>query len=156
MAFDFKGFEKQKFEDRLGTVDLGKFGESEEPITWHIRGLNAEDLARVEDEGAMVKTIGSLIDTAAAAVGGDKRARQDIVKESLGIGEKTPATLVREYSIFQAGSIEPNKPGNRQAVVKFARAYPVEFKTIVREILTLTGKGAIAKKKPAQCGQERK
>jgi len=152
--FSFEAFRKTKFSERTGTVDLANFGDTEAPVVWHIRGLDAVDMAVIEDSAALNRSISTIIDSAAAAAGGDPKAQADTVKEALGIGQSVPAGLVREYVIFELGSIEPTKPRDRQDVIKFAKIYPVEFKRVVREIMALTGLGGVAKKKPMPYGQD--
>jgi len=153
MSF-YDDMRKRQYEERRDIVALKAF--EGEDLEYHIRALNAEDLARVENEASLSKSVSSIVDVAAAAIGGDEEARTQVVKELLGMGEKVPAQLIREYAIVQYGSIAPNEPKNRQDVVKFARVHPIEFKIIMRAILELTGKGAVAKKKPEASGAKEK
>lgn len=148
MDFSFDDFRKKQFEDRTGTVKLPNFGDSTETVVWNIRGLNSEDLATIDEAAEKNKALQSLIDAAVKATAtGKVKDQVDGIKKMLGINGKVPDQLIRQYCVFELGSIEPSKPENRQDTVKFARVYPGEFKTICNRIYELSGLGALEKKK---------
>ena len=84
-----------------------------------------------------------------AAAGDNPAANKEMLEGMLGLSDDVPGSLVRKYVIFELGSIAPNKPTNRQDVIKFASTYPIEFRQIVNAVSSLTGLGAMAKKKPS-------
>jgi len=144
----FKNFKRQKFQDRTDVVSLKKFGDTADTLDWHIRGLNAVDLERVDTAEQENSSVNKLMEIALKAAGNDEKSKSELMDKMFGLSDDVPGSLVRKYVIFELGSIAPNKPANRQDVIKFASAYPIEFRNIVNNISSLTGLGAMAKKKP--------
>ena len=146
----FNNFRKQKFKDRTSVVKLKNFGDTTDVLEWHIRGLNATDLELIDAEVDRNNAVSDLVEAALKAAGGDSKSKSDVAKEMFGMSDKVPGSLIRKYVVFELGSIEPNRPEDRQDTIKFANAYPVEFRNIVNHIFQLTGLGQMAKKKQLQ------
>lgn len=157
MNFNFDDFREQKYVDRTSVVSLKNFGENNETIEWHVRGLNAEDLAFAEEAANQNRLMSSLADMLVSSTD-DNKEKVAAIKEIAGISaeEKISPNLIKKYIIFERGSIVPNKPQSRQDVIKFARVYPIEFYKICNEIYALTGMGAEGKKKASDSGNEAK
>jgi len=149
-VFDFKEFRKKKFEDRTKAVELYHFGDTAETVHWYIRALDAEDLAIVDESVRKNNSLLEMTDLFIKAVTEDSsvKDKSSAIKEITGLSEKVPESLVKQYAVFEQGSIEPNKPGGRADTVKFAKTYPLHFIRIVNEIYALTRLGGLAKKKP--------
>lgn len=151
MDFDFATFEKQRFEPRKLRLALPHFGDTEETLVWHYTGLDSRGMAMVEEASLNDQKIERIAEAAAAVAAADVSQKQ--IKELLGIQEKTPASLLRRYAIFEEGSLPPNKPRSRRDTVKFANVYPLEFRKITDAIWTATAMGQAAKKKPSSSGE---
>ena len=149
----FAELNRIEYHDRVSEVELKNFGDTDETKIFRCRGLNSEDLAKVDEsvtKNAMMSELMDQLVRATAEVGDTSniKTRIDAVKKITGIGDKkTPSNLVRKYAVVELGLTEP-KPQGRSDVVKFAAVYPVEFHRIFNEINRLTGLGAEAKKKP--------
>lgn len=146
--FDVEKFMATTYARRTETVVLSDFPEAGESAEWLIGSLSAEELAEADEAVAKNQALDSLLETVAKAVGETSgiRERISVIQEVLGISGKVSNILIKRYTLFRLGSIEPVM--DQKAVIKFARVHPVEFQILTDKIFTLTGMGQSAKKKP--------
>ena len=130
------------------TVDLA--GDS---VEWPVHGLDARGLAVVDEAGLSAKRLQAIADAVAKAAGGGEGIGESL-ETILGIDEKSPASLLRRYAIFEEGTAESHRPRRRPETVNFARTFPVAFKKITDQIWILTEGGPTAKKKPTASGSQ--
>lgn len=161
MEFNFDEFLKEKYVPREKVLTLGNFGDSSESVSWTVRGLTAIELAKVDAAIDANQQLAKLMATVTQAVSADSDtktkvdAQTEILEKTLGVSGDVPDALIRQFAVFEAGSVKPEVP-NRQATRKFSEVHPVEFTRVVNEIWALTGLGKLAKKKPVNSGKQEK
>lgn len=142
--FKLADFQRAQFrhrEQQIPLPDLAGFF-SGDPV-WTARGLTAEELARVDESAEKLKNLAAL---AEGLVSPDKKAQAAAFREMFGVSENTPVTLNRQLDIFLLGSVRPVL--DRPTAVKFADAYPIEFKIVIKTIMNLTAQGKQVGKPP--------
>ena len=121
--------------------DLGEWFEGA-PV-WRVRGLCANDLAKVEladRRAAVVEALtAALAGGTAAEITAETRA---LLGRSAGIEE----VYARQIEILVLGSVAPVM--DHALAAKLGETQPVTFKALVNAILAATGQGATAPKKP--------
>ena len=156
VKFDVLEFDRINYSSRTKELLLPAFGGNEETVTWTIRNLTSADLADVEDALQKNKDLLAMVETVIEAVSDSQyaKSKKEAIQKIAGINESVSNTLLRQYVVFEKGSVEPEF-SSRHLTIKFAKVYPHEFKRIVNEIYLLTHQGGYAKKKPFSCGGER-
>ena len=114
------------------------------PATWRVRGLDANDLAKVDQAERRNEAAEAL---AEALSSGTAAQITEGVREVLGRSGAIESVYARQIEILVLGSVEP--PCTHALAAKLGETFPVPFKQIVNAILSLTGQGADAPKKPA-------
>lgn len=150
MGFDSRGFLGAALSARTEDVrvpDLAPwFGESE-PV-WTVRGLDANEIVRSDAAKTRLTRESALAE--ALRSGG----RLEIVREVQEALGRTPADVepdtARRIEILCAGSVDP--ACDMETAVKLAATFPVVFFQLTNAILTLTGRGSDAEKKPRSSG----
>lgn len=115
----------------------------EGPAVWRVRGLNANELAKVEQADRRAAVVEAL--TAALASG----AAADItgsVRDLIGRSGAIEEVYARQIEILVLGSVEPVV--DHALAARLGETQPVTFKALVNAILAATGQGASAPKKP--------
>lgn len=147
MSFDAKAFLSEKFEPRVVEVQVPDlkpwFDDGAKPV-WKVRGLTGDELGRVNEAVERYKNINALV---SGLVGQDPVQKAAAIKEALGVGDKSPASVVRELEMVVLGSVDP--PADMALAIKLKDNFPIEFKQIARAILEATGKGRIPGKSKA-------
>lgn len=114
-----------------------------EPV-WRVRGLNANEMAKVEQAERRQQVAEAL---AEALQAGNVAEIAAGVREVLGRSVAIESVYARQIELLVIGSVEPAIDHAHAA--KLGECYPVTFKTIVNKVLELTGQGAeAASKKP--------
>ncbi len=150
---DTDKFMKQEYRPREGTVFVTAlsdyFEEGKEPV-YKVRGLTATELAQAEETAEKNKNVMALVEAMAGGTGKDK---VDAVKKALGFdSEEVPNELAKKLEYVTLGSVDPVI--TLDVAVKMAECHPIEFMSISREILVLTGQGHVpGKQKPS--GEEK-
>jgi hypothetical protein len=141
MPFDAKKFKTMKFETREGLVKVPGlqdfFPEGEEAV-WKIRGLTGVELGRVNEASERYRNINAILEGLISSGATDKA---DSVKKLVGLGNDTPADIVKRIDMLVVASIDPQV--DEDLAVKFCEKYPVEFFDITNTIIKLTGQGHI-------------
>ena len=144
MEFDLKAFEKASFKAREASVpvpDLAHFfkdlEEGQTPV-WLVRGLEGEELARVNESQ---ERSANLVAVTEALMTGQPDQLKDTVNQLLGHTGEVPSDLARRQAILVAGSVAPKV--SQQVAVKLAKAHPIEFYSLTTEIIRLTGLGSV-------------
>lgn len=122
--------------------DLAEWFEGE-PAVWRVRGLNANELAKVE----MAERRGAAIEALSAALA-DGTAEEITagVRGLIGRSGAIEEIYARQIEMLVLGSVEPRV--DHIVAAKLGECFPVVFKTLVNAILAATGQGASAPKKP--------
>ena len=110
-----------------------------------LRGLDAIEMALAKQEVDNSRNRETMID---AVFGNVPAANLEAIKklagvvgyDSDGVPEELPADYVRRLYYLLHGCVEP-KFKDQWQVMKFARAFPVEFMSYTNEILQLSGMG---------------
>jgi len=146
MPFDAKAFMQARLTARTRAVGVPTlrrwFGQDDRPI-WKVRGLTANELAKVNDAERRNKREAALLDALSDGT------RAEIVKEiqhALGRSDDTMPDLARRLEMLIAGSVEP--VCSEDMAVKIAEKFPVQFYELTNIILDLTGQGSDVSKKP--------
>ena len=137
MGFDLQRFEKTQFRHREGTValpGLAEWFEGKPEAT--VRGLDGNELARVQEAEAQAKNWQAILEGLA---GDAKREKVAALQELLGRTGDVPGQLVRRIEAAEIGWLDPKM--DRGQIVKFASAWPIEFQQLTTEIFRLTGLG---------------
>ena len=154
MAFDAKKFLKTQFEARTEDVsvpDLKEFfPEGENPV-WVVRGLTGHELGQVQEARERSRNLEAILEKLLSAAA---EGKAEAVKEMLGLGQDTPADIVRRLEMLVLGSVNP--ACNQELAVRICTYYPIEFMTLTNTISKLTGMGASVKKKPTSSGAKPK
>jgi len=145
MPFNDQAFMQAKLVARQRAISvpvLSDWFEDEEP-KWVVRGLTANELAKVNEAERRNKRESALIDALADA------NRQEIISEmqrALGRGRDTMPDLARRLELLTLGSVAPEC--SEELAVKMAEKFPVQFFELTNAVLELTGQGSDAEKKP--------
>lgn len=147
MSFDVKKFQNAKFIQRTEDVKVEAlksfFGEKEQPV-FKVRNLSGEELGRVNQAVQKHKDIAKHLD---GLLSGNAKEQIEVIKESLGLTDKTPADIARRLEMLQLGCIEPKL--DIQTCVKLCTYFPIEFYDLTNTITRLTGLGSeLGKPKP--------
>jgi hypothetical protein len=146
--FDLNKFEQATITQRTRELDvplLQDFYEKKQKPIWVIHALTSEDVAMVNDAEERNAAVGTLV---TAMLGNNKNSKADAIKSAMGIGEESPADIVRRIEIILRGSTNLNVEEHRDIVIKIAMYYPTVFMTISNEILSLSGEGGLVEGKP--------
>ena len=142
MGFDINKFENTSFKERTAEIkvpELKNFFGEDEPTVWIVRGVNAEELARVNEAVAANKDMASIISAISSNISKDK---VDGIKNLMGLqGDSVPADIVRRIAMITAGSVSPVLP--QDLVVKLGNSLPTTFYKISNKIIELTGMGQV-------------
>lgn len=118
------------------------------PAVWRVRGLDANELAKVELADRRHEQTAAMV---AALDAGAANEITDAVRSMLGRGTDIESVYARQIEIVTLGSVDP--PGDHALSAKLGEKFPVTFKTLFNAIMGLTGKGAEPEKKPNGCGE---
>jgi len=146
VKFDWNKFRITEYEARTAEIELKNLGgEPENNVVWKVKSLDAAEMAKVREAVEKNRDMSGLLSMISDEMSGKEKLTA--VSDLLGvIRDKTPDQLVRQYVVFELGTVDP-MPESRADVIKFARAFPVEFNQICTKIFELTGMGSVAKKK---------
>ena len=150
IPFDISAFSREKYEPREAEISFKipvPGSGSPEPVeqVFVVKGLTAEELAKIDQIVDNNKNLQALLDAVVRADSGDIKARLDAIKDLAGMSNDVPASHVKKLAIFRAGCVNPEF-GQADAV-KFAKVHPIEFIIISNKIYELTGLGQQVKKK---------
>jgi hypothetical protein len=115
----------------------------EGPAVWRVRGLDANELAKVDQAERRNEAAAAL---AEALTSGAAAQITEGVREALGRTGAIEDIYARQIEILVLGSVDPVISHAHAA--KLGETFPVVFKGLLNTILTLTGQGAEAPKKP--------
>ena len=139
MGFDLKKFEKAKFEPRTENVPVPAlkqfFADNEKP-EFTIRGLEGEEMARVNEAQSKHSNIQAVID---ALVGKASQEKVEALQKTLGLSNDMPSDLIRRVEILRIGCVEPKL--DAQLAAKIFRVAPVEAYDLSSKIQILSGQG---------------
>ena len=113
------------------------------PALWLVRGLDANELAKVDQAERRNEAAAAL---AEALTNGTAAQIVESVREVLGRTGAIESVYARQIEILVLGSVEPVI--SHAVAAKLGECFPVPFKVLVNAILSLTGQGADAPKKP--------
>ena len=147
MSFNVDKFMSTEYQERTEKVELkdlpADFFGPDEPKEWLVRGLTGVELEQVEQAAARATNATTLLDALTEKLGKDQ---VQMLKKVAGFvtdaGGDPPETVIRKYNIFALGCVEPK--ATVPFAVRFCRDYPVEFRTVVNQILALTGQGRMS------------
>ena len=155
MAFDANRFLQAKLSARTRTVKVPAlaewFGDDADKAEWIVRGLSANELAKVNEAEARNRRADAL---AEAMTDG---SRSEIVKElqyALGRGKDTRPDLARRLEMLTLGSVEPKCL--EEVAVRLAEKFPTQFFELTNAVLELTGRGSETEKKSPSSGETKK
>lgn len=157
MGFDIKRYLAAKMEPRTATVDLSAlkafFAEDDE-LTWTVRGLTADELAKAK--GAEEKERSRIVGALTQALSGGKRSEMTkAMLDQFGYSDDPPPVVIRNLELVTMGCVEPEC--SMELARKLSKDHPVPFNDLANTILYLTGQGAAeAEKKPDTSGQSAK
>jgi len=116
----------------------GKKGRKTKPPVpvWTVRNLTGPELARVNAAVEASQNMGALV---GAIMGGGAREKAEAIKETLGLGDQTPADLVRRYNMLELASVSPKI--DKPTAVLLALNKAKFFYHLTNEITMLTGDG---------------
>jgi hypothetical protein len=144
MAFQVAAFVGASLALRTTDVpvpDLERWFEG--PAVWRVRGLNANELAKVDMAERRNEAAGALAEALANGAAAEIVAG---VREVLGRDGGIEPIYARQIEILVLGSVEPMI--SHAIAAKLGECFPVPFKALLNTILTLTGQGSEAPKKP--------
>lgn len=156
MGFDTDGFLRAELVQRRECVavpELAAFFSADDqaptqPPTWTVRAISAGEIARADAAKHRHSREAAL---AQALAGGSAAA---VIRELQGAMGRDPAQtepdLARRLEILAAGSLDP--PCSLELGSKLATHYPSVFYKLTNTILTLSGRGSDAEKKPSSSG----
>jgi len=150
IPFDVSAFSREKYCPREAEVSFSipvPGGDPLKPVeqVFKVKGLTAEELARIDQVVDNNKNLQALLDAVIKADSGDLKSRLDAIKELAGMSNDIPASHVKKLAIFRAGCVNPEF--NQADAVKFSNVHPIEFIMISNKIYELTGLGQQVKKK---------
>jgi hypothetical protein len=128
--------------EEVPVPDLAAWFDS--PAVWRVRGLDANELAKVDQAERRNEAADAL---AEALSSGTAAQITEGVREVLGRTGGIESVYARQIEILVLGSVEPVI--THAIAAKLGETFPVVFKILVNAILSLTGQGADAPKKPA-------
>ena len=121
----------------------------EDKAVWRVRGLSANEIQRSADAKIRLTRESALVDALSSG------SRQDMAEELARVlgrkADDVEPEVGRRMELLIAGSVEPIC--NLELAGKLADAFPIPFINITNAILSLTGQGAEAKKKPTASGK---
>lgn len=137
--FDTARFTQAPFVARTARVPLPAlaafFAEGERP-EFEVRGLEGSELARCNEAIRINRDVGELV----AGLMSDATAEKVMaVRDALGVGDRVPDEIAKRIEMLVIASVEPKL--DREAVLKLARTFPIEFYQITNKITQLTGEG---------------
>jgi len=142
MGFNYESFSTASFKARTEAVsvpELKQWYDDDEKPVWVVQGLNAEQLAIVNEAVEQNKNQSAIL---AAICGNVTKEKVEGIKEALGISkESAPNDVVRRIALIVAGSVPEC---SQDVVVKLGLAFPVTFYNLSNKILKLTGQGMTA------------
>jgi len=143
MAFDSKGFMREKFAARTESVPVPSlaawFGEGDEPV-WKVRGMTGVEMARVQEVGASARKIEDLAKALAAAAGSGEKIAGILQAAGLPKNLKDqPDAFIKHLEMLTIGSVDPVV--DLPLAIKLAETFPVEFHQLTTKIIVLTGQG---------------
>ena len=147
MAFHADAFVRADLTPRTKDVPVpglkAWFDEGEQPI-WRVRALTANELARANSARDRARNRDLVLSEVAA--GHSDEVRQQ-VRALLGMAaDEIEPNYARAVEVVMAGSVAPEC--SEDMAVKLAEHYPVILFDLNAQILTLTGLGSEARKKP--------
>jgi len=140
--FNNSAFMKAQFQPRTTDIKLDAlqlFFEGDEIPLWTVRGQTASELARAIESSSKQKNLDSII----KAIGSNKSQIDDL-KAAIGIGDDTPADVIKRLEMLQVCSVSPEI--DLPVAIKLAENFPIEFYILTNKITELTGLGADIKK----------
>ena len=154
--FDRSGFLQAKLSARVRDVLVPELAEwftggDASAAHWTVRGLTANELAKVNEAETRNRRESALVEALASG------SRAEIVEEmqhALGRGKDTRPDLARRLEMLVHGAIEPTC--DEELAVKLAEAFPTQFFQLTNAILELPGRGSAAEKKPIDSGETQK
>lgn len=154
-AFDAQAFMQAGLVPRTRAVRVPAlaewFGGDAAGAEWVVRGITANELARVNEAELRNRRESALVEALAAG------NRTEIIQEMqdvLGRGRNTAPDLARRLELLTLGSVEPEC--DEEFAVRLAETFPVQFFELTNAVLALTGQGSEAKKKPNSSGDSPK
>ena len=151
MAFDADGFLRAPLQARTQDVDVPELAEwfGEDKPIWRVRGLSANEIQRSADAKIRLNRESALVDALSSG------SRADMAEELARVlgrkADDVEPEVGRRMELLIAGSVEP--VCNLELAGKLADSFPIPFINITNAILSLTGQGAEAKKKPTASGK---
>ena len=164
MAFDKNAFMQARFIPRTQAVPvpgLADFFPKEEieegevqPVPqWIVRGMDANEFARCQEEADKRDKLGTLVQ--AISMSGPTSAKVQKVREALGIvADEVPGEVAKRLEMLTIASIDPVIP--IEVAVRVAETRPIEFYDLTNVIITLTGQGKDIEKKSIPSGDQSK
>ena len=155
MPFDSESFMQSKLVPRSRGVQVPAlaawFGGEADSAVWTVRGLTANELAKVNEADARNRRESALVEAIASG------SRSEIVAEmqtALGRSKDTRPDLARRLEMLTLGSVEPEC--SEDVAVRLADKFPTQFFELTNAVLELTGRGSEAEKKPPASGETKK
>ena len=158
--FDLKKLRSATFEPRketliftgVGFAEFVKIAETPPPALakceWTVRGLTGEEVARVKGEQDRRK---AAWDTSLIAQNAGFSEIAGLFQKLAG-EDDIPPEYVRNLYAVRIGTVEPEGLSHEDVKV-IAKRFPIEFMRIAEKIWTLTGLGAVDKKKALNSGK---
>lgn len=139
--FDTARFTQAPFAARTARVPLPAlavfFDEGEIPA-FEVRGLEGSELARCNEAVRVNRDVGELVAGLMSDASADKVMA---VRDALGVGDAVPDEIAKRVEMLVIAGVEPKL--DREAVLKLARAFPIEFYQLTNRITVLTGEGMV-------------
>lgn len=108
-----------------------------------VRGLDGPELARVREAVDRHRDVGRLLE---AAVGGSDKEKIAAMRDMAGVGDSLPDDYTKRIEMLTIAAVSPAL--DRQACVKLATVFPIEFYHLTNKITELTGMGHTVPGKP--------
>jgi len=141
MSFDVQKMMNEKYSPRTEEIEVpdlkGFFPDGEPPVIV-VRGLEGEELARVNEHVEKYRALGKLIE---GFISSNQTEKISAIKEAMGFTEKVPDDFAKRLQMLVMGAVSPQFAQNE--AVKFAKVYPVEFYLLTNTIIRLTGQGSL-------------
>lgn len=135
-------------EAKVDVPELKDFFETDESVTWTVRGMTAAELGRAKETASEgMSTLRSLI----SALSGSDSEKESAIREAAGIStDAVPQDVAQRIEFLVAASVDPAIPTEqRDIAVRLAEHYPTTFYTLTNKILELTGQGSEVGKRRA-------